>query len=186
MKGEAQSRKEGRGPRRSSTFSGVVGTSTGISRTTLKGTGEDDAEEEENSKMKDLTSEPSSLAIMQQMTHIMANIQAASYSEALRLPAFKTPPMKAQDFFDGTQPFKVRVFIQPCQLVFHNGKENFSEERDKVIYATSFLIGRDSEWIDPYLSDLTNQDPAYLINKWAFFKSQLFKLFENPNGVKKS
>ncbi|MBW0533992.1 hypothetical protein O181_073707 [Austropuccinia psidii MF-1] len=49
MEGEAQSRKEGRGPRRSSSFLGVVGTCPGISRTTLRGSGEDDAEEEENS-----------------------------------------------------------------------------------------------------------------------------------------
>ncbi|MBW0560053.1 hypothetical protein O181_099768 [Austropuccinia psidii MF-1] len=40
-------------------------------------------------------SEPSLLAIIQQMTQIMANLQAASSSEASRPPAFKTPSMKA-------------------------------------------------------------------------------------------
>ncbi|MBW0526099.1 hypothetical protein O181_065814 [Austropuccinia psidii MF-1] len=49
MEGEAPSRKEVRGPRRSSSFSGVVGTFPGISRTTFKGPGEDGEEEEENS-----------------------------------------------------------------------------------------------------------------------------------------
>ncbi|MBW0592429.1 hypothetical protein O181_132144 [Austropuccinia psidii MF-1] len=49
---------------------------------------------------------------MQQMTQIMANLQAASSSEASRPPAFKTLPMKAPECFDGTQPFKVRSFIQ--------------------------------------------------------------------------
>ncbi|MBW0497442.1 hypothetical protein O181_037157 [Austropuccinia psidii MF-1] len=38
--------------------------------------------------------EPSLLAIMQQMTQIMANLQAASSSEASRPPAFKTPSMR--------------------------------------------------------------------------------------------
>ncbi|MBW0494166.1 hypothetical protein O181_033881 [Austropuccinia psidii MF-1] len=47
-------------------------------------------------------SEPSLLAIMQQMTQIMANIQAASSSEASRPPAFKALSMKAQECFDGT------------------------------------------------------------------------------------
>ncbi|MBW0483336.1 hypothetical protein O181_023051 [Austropuccinia psidii MF-1] len=47
MEGEAPSIQEGRGLRRSSSFSGVVGTFPGISRTTLRGTGEDVAEEEE-------------------------------------------------------------------------------------------------------------------------------------------
>ncbi|MBW0548240.1 hypothetical protein O181_087955 [Austropuccinia psidii MF-1] len=41
--------QEGRGPRRSSTFSGVVGGFPGLSRTTLKVPGEDDEEEEDNS-----------------------------------------------------------------------------------------------------------------------------------------
>ncbi|MBW0493663.1 hypothetical protein O181_033378 [Austropuccinia psidii MF-1] len=64
--------------------------------------------------------EPSLLAIMQQMTQIMANLQAAASSEVSRPPAFKTQSMKALECFDGTQPFKVRSFIQSCQLIFHN------------------------------------------------------------------
>ncbi|MBW0464216.1 hypothetical protein O181_003931 [Austropuccinia psidii MF-1] len=49
MKGEAPSIQEGRWPRSSSSFSGVVGAFPGISRTTLKGSGKDDSEEEGNS-----------------------------------------------------------------------------------------------------------------------------------------
>ncbi|MBW0530038.1 hypothetical protein O181_069753 [Austropuccinia psidii MF-1] len=127
LEGEAQSRKEGRGP------------------------GEDGEEEEENSVKEEdsdgtegvpAPSEPSSLAIMQQMTQIMANLQAASSSEASRPPSFKTPSMKALECFDGTQPFKVRHFIQSCQLIFHNDLEKFSQDRKKVLYATSFLTFR--------------------------------------------
>ncbi|MBW0557998.1 hypothetical protein O181_097713 [Austropuccinia psidii MF-1] len=110
MEGEEPSRKEVRGPRRSSSFSGVVGAFTGISRTTLRVPGEDDVEEEEESDGTETSpapvgtsqgtggktlsqsnfpvshqSEPSLLAIMQQMTQIMASVQAASSSEASRL-----------------------------------------------------------------------------------------------------
>ncbi|MBW0534671.1 hypothetical protein O181_074386 [Austropuccinia psidii MF-1] len=95
---------------------------------------------------------------MQQMTQIMANLQAASSSEASRPPALKTPSMKAPECFDGTQPFKVRCFIQSCQFLFHNDLANFSPDRKKVLYATSFLIGRAEKWIEPHLSNLTNQD----------------------------
>ncbi|MBW0532148.1 hypothetical protein O181_071863 [Austropuccinia psidii MF-1] len=49
MEGAAPSRKEGRGTRRSSSFSGVVEGFPGLSRTSLKAPGEDDEEEEENS-----------------------------------------------------------------------------------------------------------------------------------------
>ncbi|MBW0497533.1 hypothetical protein O181_037248 [Austropuccinia psidii MF-1] len=79
---------------------------------------------------------------MQQMTQIMANLHAASSSESSRPPAFKTPSMKAPECFDGTQTFKVRSFIQSCQLIFHNNPVNFSQDRKKDLYSTSFLIGR--------------------------------------------
>ncbi|MBW0575677.1 hypothetical protein O181_115392 [Austropuccinia psidii MF-1] len=116
------------------------------------------------------------LAIMQQMTQIMANLQAAPSSESSRPPAFKTPSMKAQECFYGTQPFKGRSFIQSYQLIFHNDPANFSQERKKVLYATSFLIGRAAKSIEPYLSNLTNQDSNYLLNSWNLFESQLFTL----------
>ncbi|MBW0520781.1 hypothetical protein O181_060496 [Austropuccinia psidii MF-1] len=49
LEGEASSRKEGRGTRKSSSFSGVVGGFPGIISTNFKGPGEDGEEEEENS-----------------------------------------------------------------------------------------------------------------------------------------
>ncbi|MBW0568303.1 hypothetical protein O181_108018, partial [Austropuccinia psidii MF-1] len=49
LEGAEPSRKEGRVPRRSNCFSGVVGSFPGISRTTFRGRGEDGEEEEKNS-----------------------------------------------------------------------------------------------------------------------------------------
>ncbi|MBW0514218.1 hypothetical protein O181_053933 [Austropuccinia psidii MF-1] len=156
MEGAAPSRKEGRGPRISSLFSGVVGRFPGASRTIFKGPGEDGKEEEENyveEEESDSTegapapvgvpqgtggsalaqyyqsashqSETSLSAITQQMTQIMANLEAASSSKSSRPPAFKTPSMKAPECFDGTQTFKVRSFNQSCQLILHNDLANF-------------------------------------------------------------
>ncbi|MBW0535062.1 hypothetical protein O181_074777 [Austropuccinia psidii MF-1] len=51
--GAAPSRKEGRVPRRSNFFSGVVGGFPGMSRTTFRGPGEEGEEEEENSVEKE-------------------------------------------------------------------------------------------------------------------------------------
>ncbi|MBW0556113.1 hypothetical protein O181_095828 [Austropuccinia psidii MF-1] len=94
--------------------------------------------------------------------------------------------MKEPECFDGTQPFKVRSFIQSCQLIFHDDPENFSPDRKKVLYSNSFLIGRAANWIEPYLSNLTNQDPNYLLNSWNLFESQLFNFFGDPNEVRKA
>ncbi|MBW0517951.1 hypothetical protein O181_057666 [Austropuccinia psidii MF-1] len=116
----------------------------------------------------------------------MANLQAASSSEASRPPDFKTPSMKAPECFYGTQPFKVRSFIQSCQLILHTDLSNLSQERKKFLYATSFLIGRAAKWIEPYISNLTNQDPNYLFNSWTLFEFQLFTLLGDPNEVRKS
>ncbi|MBW0569996.1 hypothetical protein O181_109711 [Austropuccinia psidii MF-1] len=130
--------------------------------------------------------EPSLLAIMQQMTQIMANLQADASSEVSKPPAFKTPSMKAPECFDGTQPFKVRSFILSCKLIFQNDPANFSQDRKKVLYATSLLVGRAAKWIEPYFSNITNQDSIYLLNSWPLFESQLFTLFGDPNEVRKA
>ncbi|MBW0573027.1 hypothetical protein O181_112742 [Austropuccinia psidii MF-1] len=122
---------------------------------------------------------------MQQMTQIMANIQAASSSEASRPPAFKNPFMQPPECFDGTQHFKVGSFIQSFQLILYNDLVNFPQYRKKAFYSTSFLIGRAEKWIQPYLSNLTNQDPRFLLNSWKLFESQLFTLFGDPNKAVK-
>ncbi|MBW0490706.1 hypothetical protein O181_030421 [Austropuccinia psidii MF-1] len=106
FEGVAPSRKKRRGPRKSSSLSGVVGGFPVISRTTFKGPGTGGPTLAQSNQ-----SEPSLLAIMLKMTHIIANIQEASSSEGSRPPAFKTPSMKAPECFDGTQTIKVRSFI---------------------------------------------------------------------------
>ncbi|MBW0490664.1 hypothetical protein O181_030379 [Austropuccinia psidii MF-1] len=163
MEGAALFIQEARGPRRSSSFSGVVCAFPGISRTTFRGPGEDGEDEEENS-VEEEESDGTEVVPdpLGQMTQIMANIQEAS-----RPSTFKTPSMKAPEFFDRTQPFKVRSFIQSCQLIFHNDQEYFSEYSKKVLCATSFLIGRDAKWIELYISNLNNKEQNYLLNNWA-------------------
>ncbi|MBW0528455.1 hypothetical protein O181_068170 [Austropuccinia psidii MF-1] len=144
----------------------------GLSRTNLKGPGEDGEEEESDGtegvpapvgasqgtgaptlawsdQPVSHQSKPALLAIIQQMTEIMANLQEASSSESSRPPSFKTPSMKTPECFDGTQPLKLRSFIQSCQLIFHNDAADFSQYRIKALYSTSFLIGRAAKWIEP-------------------------------------
>ncbi|MBW0495029.1 hypothetical protein O181_034744 [Austropuccinia psidii MF-1] len=106
-------------------FSGVVGRFPATSRTIFRGHGEDGEEEESDGTVgvpalvgasqgtggptlaQYNQSEQSLLAIMQQMTQIMANLQAAPSPDSSTPPAIKEP-----ECFDGTQPFKVRSFIQ--------------------------------------------------------------------------
>ncbi|MBW0557575.1 hypothetical protein O181_097290 [Austropuccinia psidii MF-1] len=120
------------------------------------------------------------------MPQIMANLQSSLFSEASRPPDFKTPSIQAPDCFDDTQPFKFRSFIQSRWLIFDKSQEKFSEDRNKVLYDTSFLIVRAAKGIEPYLPNITNQDPAYILKNWALFETQIFTLFGEPNEVRKA
>ncbi|MBW0501231.1 hypothetical protein O181_040946 [Austropuccinia psidii MF-1] len=109
--------------------------------------------------------------LMQQLTKVVA---PRDTSRALE---FKTPSMKTPGSFDGTKAYKLGGFIQSCQLIFHNDPANLFSDRKKVFYSTSFLTGRAGKWIEPYLSNISNEDPSYLLNNWQLFETQLFTLF---------
>ncbi|MBW0534800.1 hypothetical protein O181_074515 [Austropuccinia psidii MF-1] len=94
--------------------------------------------------------------------------------------------MKAPDSFYGTKAYKLRGFVQCCQLIFHNDPANFFSERKNVLYSTSFLTGRSGKSIEPYLSNISNEDPSYHLNNWQLFETQLFILFGDPNEVRKA
>ncbi|MBW0498546.1 hypothetical protein O181_038261 [Austropuccinia psidii MF-1] len=111
--------------------------------------------------------------------------QAASPRHNSKTPAFKTSSMKEPDTFDGTQAHKLRGFIQSCQLIFHNDPETFFSDSKKVLYSASFLTCRAGKWIEPYLSNSSNEDPSYILNNWKLFETQLFTLFGDPNEVRK-
>ncbi|MBW0487467.1 hypothetical protein O181_027182 [Austropuccinia psidii MF-1] len=131
--------------------------------------------------------EPNFLKMMEQMTQFTGQLpQAVSPRNNSKAPAFKTPSMKAPDSFDGTQAHKLIGFIQSCQLIFHSDPANFFSDRNKVLYSTSFLTGRAGKWIEPYLSNISNEDPSYLLNNWKLFETQLFTLFCDPNEVRKA
>ncbi|MBW0478254.1 hypothetical protein O181_017969 [Austropuccinia psidii MF-1] len=112
--------------------------------------------------------------------------QAVDPRDTSRVPEFKNPSMKAPDFFDGTKAYKLGGFIQSCQLILHNDPEKFFSDRKKVLYSTPFLTGRAGKWIEPYLSNISNEDPSYLLNNWKLFETQLFTLFRDPIEVTKA
>ncbi|MBW0583943.1 hypothetical protein O181_123658 [Austropuccinia psidii MF-1] len=131
--------------------------------------------------------EPSLLKMMEQMTQLMGQLtQAVTPRDISQAPAFKTPSMQAPNPFDSIQAHKLRGFIQSCQLIFHKDPENFFSDRKKFLYSTSFLPGRAGKWIEPYLSNISNEYPSYLLNNWQLFETQLLTLFGDPNKVRKA
>ncbi|MBW0532876.1 hypothetical protein O181_072591 [Austropuccinia psidii MF-1] len=112
--------------------------------------------------------------------------QAVSPRDNSKTPAFKTSTIKAPDYFDHTQAHTLRGFIQACQLIFHNGPANSFSNREKVFHSTSFLTCRVGKWIEPYLPNIFNENPSYLLNNWQSFETQLFMLFCDHNEVRKA
>ncbi|MBW0491818.1 hypothetical protein O181_031533 [Austropuccinia psidii MF-1] len=90
--------------------------------------------------------------------------QAVSPRYTSRAPTFKTTSMRSLD------PFDANVF----------------SDRKKVLYSTSFLTGRAGKWIEPYLSNISNEDPSYFLNNWQLFETKLFTLFGDPNEIGKA
>ncbi|MBW0570023.1 hypothetical protein O181_109738 [Austropuccinia psidii MF-1] len=81
---------------------------------------------------------PSLLKIMEQMATIIGQLsQKAAPRDNYKAPAFKTPSMKAPDYFYGTQAHKLRKFIQSCQFIFHDDPANFFSDRKKVLVRLS-------------------------------------------------
>ncbi|MBW0590952.1 hypothetical protein O181_130667, partial [Austropuccinia psidii MF-1] len=131
--------------------------------------------------------EPNFLKIREHMTQFMGQLtQVFSPRDNSRAPGFKSPSIKQPDSFDGTQAHKLRLFIQSCQLILHNDPEDFFSDRKKALYSTSFLIGRSGKWVEPYISNISNEDLSYLLNSWQLFETQLFTLFGDPNEVRKA
>ncbi|MBW0467017.1 hypothetical protein O181_006732 [Austropuccinia psidii MF-1] len=125
--------------------------------------------------------------MMEQMTQFMGQLtQAVSPRDDSRAPELKTPSIKAPDSFDGTKANKLRGFIQSCQLIFHNEPESLLSDRKKVLYSASFLTDRAGKYIKPYLSNISNEDPSYLLNSWKLFETQLLALFGDPNKFRKA
>ncbi|MBW0480329.1 hypothetical protein O181_020044 [Austropuccinia psidii MF-1] len=103
--------------------------------------------------------------MMDKMTQLMGQLtEAVSSRDNFKAPDFKTSSMKAPDHFDGTQAHKLRGFIQSCQLIFHNDPENIFYDRKKVLDSTPFFTGRAGKWIEPYIPNISNEDPSYHLN----------------------
>ncbi|MBW0536065.1 hypothetical protein O181_075780 [Austropuccinia psidii MF-1] len=131
--------------------------------------------------------EPNFLKMMEQMTQFMGQLtQEVSRRDTSKAPEFKTPSMKAPDSFDGTKAYKLRGFIQSCQLIFYNYPANSFSDRKKVLHSALFLPGRAGKWIEPYRSNIYNEDPSYLLNNWGLFETKLFTLLGDPNEVRKA
>ena len=88
------------------------------------------------------STDPALLAILQQMTTAMTHLsKPADHGPSAN---FKSPSINAPDKFDGTNPTKLRPFLQVFELIFANDERVFANERKKVIFTVFYLSGNAS------------------------------------------
>ncbi|MBW0556645.1 hypothetical protein O181_096360 [Austropuccinia psidii MF-1] len=197
MEGEAPFRRGGVNSRRSRSFSGLLGGYQSISQGPRGGLGEVEIKRGRSlrkrrslRKLKSKLPWKVALRLLKlQIYPIIINLLYLNLNQIFssrKAPEFKTPSMKAPDSFNGTQAHKFIRLNQSCQFIFHFYPDDFFSDRKKVLHSTSFGTGRAGKWIEPYLSNISNEDPSYLLNNWQLFEMQLFTLFGDINEGRKS
>ncbi|MBW0460364.1 hypothetical protein O181_000079 [Austropuccinia psidii MF-1] len=181
LEGAVPSIQEGRGPRRSYSFSGVVGGFPGIASTTVKGPGEDDEEVEENSVEEEHSDG----------TEGVPAPVGASQGTGGPTIAQSNKPVSHQ-----YEPSWLAIMHKITQIMTNIEGASSSEASRPPAFKTPFMTSPDcfdktqsnseASFSLPYLSNLTNKDPEYLLDNWGISESQLFTLFGDPNEVRKA
>ncbi|MBW0473681.1 hypothetical protein O181_013396 [Austropuccinia psidii MF-1] len=85
-----------------------------------------------------------------------------------------------QPFSNQSEPPLLTIMHQMTQSMANLQDASSSEGSRPPAFKTTSMK------IETYICNLTNQDPAYLLNNWALFKSQLFTLFGDPKEARKA
>ena len=85
---------------------------------------------------------------------------------------------KEPDVFTGKDPAKLPPFITQCTHWFMAKPRKFPTERDKVLFAASYLRDLANQWWMPLL---IQQPSPPLLDDWATFTDELFQMFGNQH-----
>ncbi|MBW0522067.1 hypothetical protein O181_061782 [Austropuccinia psidii MF-1] len=200
MKGAAPSRRGGLKSRSSRSFLGLLGGYPSIPQGPRSRSGGAEDEEGEESEETEVAAswegspeasealnlapsnqplvsqaEPNFLKMMEQMTQFMGQLtQAVSPRDTSKAPSFKTPSMKAPDSFYGTKAYKLRGFIQYCQLIFHNDPANFFSDRKKLF--TLFGDPNEVRKAEQELDNLRMKESGQVSLYIAYFRSLMSRI----------
>jgi hypothetical protein len=86
--------------------------------------------------------------------------------------------LKEPDVFTGKDSAKLPPFITQCTHWFMAKPRKFPTERDRVLFAASYLRDLANQWWMPLL---TQTPPAPLLDDWATFTSELHQMFGNQH-----
>jgi hypothetical protein len=97
---------------------------------------------------------------------------------------FPTPPtsfhmsLKPPDVFTGQDPDHLAPFLTQCAHWFLAAPHSFLSERDRVLFAASYLQDLANLWWMPFL---LGSPPSPILDSWALFSDELFLMFGNQH-----
>ncbi|MBW0506292.1 hypothetical protein O181_046007 [Austropuccinia psidii MF-1] len=112
-------------------------------------------------------------------------------SKAPNLAHYNQPPVsQAEPNFLKIMEQMTQFMGQLTQAVSPRDTSKAPEFKTPSMKAPDLFDGtkayKAGKWIEPYFSNISNEDPSYLLNNWKLFETQLFTLFGDPNEVRKA
>jgi hypothetical protein len=84
------------------------------------------------------------------------------------------PKLKEPDVFTGRDPAKLAPFISQCIHWFLAKPRRYTNDRDQVLFAASYLRDLASTWWMPIIAE--NPLPA-IVDSWDQFSTEIFQMF---------
>lgn len=120
-------------------------------------------------------------SVVSELQHRMDNLHASGSStlpsaDSVHLPP-REPRVSDPEYFDGNRQ-QLRNFVAQVRLVIQAQPSRFTTERQKVIFAATFLRGPAFSWLQPYLE---NSIPAPILDSLDVFFKELHGVFGDPD-----
>jgi len=126
--------------------------------------------------MQEFENMANAIAVLQEK---LRSLQTASNPLMPTSPPVKEPRVSDPEHFDGSRHL-LRNFIAQIKLVIQAQPSRFATERQKVIFAATFLRGPAFSWLQPYLESL---DEVEMLNNLTLFFKELQNVFGDPDKV---
>ncbi|MBW0478179.1 hypothetical protein O181_017894 [Austropuccinia psidii MF-1] len=178
IEGAEPSRRGGVKSGISRSFSVLLGGYQSISQGPRRRSGEAEDEEGEGSVEKEESEE----------TEVEAALAGPpEASEAANIAPFNQPLLsQAEQKFLKMMEQMTEFMGQLTQEVSPREISRAPAFKTPSMKAPDSFDGRARKWIEPCLSNISNEDPSYLLNNWKLFETLLFTLFGVPNEFRKA
>lgn len=117
-------------------------------------------------------------AMADQFTHLQARIQSLETHPTSYLTP-REPQVSSPTHFSGNRA-ELHNFLSQVRLVFDLQPSRFKTEKQKVLYAASFLCDTAYSWFEPLLHQLP---PPSLLNDFDEFAKKLSAVFGDPDQI---